>query len=229
MRLDKYLVECGVGSRSEIKQILLKKLIKVNGKITTSSKEHIDEVKDEIYFMEKKLEYKEFRYYIMNKPSGYITATEDKKEKTVMEILPEWVIKKDLSPVGRLDKDTEGLLLFTNDGKLSHELLSPKKHVEKIYEVHLEKEISKESIEKLEKGVIILDGYLTKPAKIEKISDLVINLTISEGKFHQVKEMLKAVDNKVIYLKRIKFGNLELNDLKIGEVIEINKENINIK
>ncbi len=229
MRLDKYLVECGVGSRSEIKQILLKKLIRVNGKITISSKEHVDELKDEVYFMEKKMEYKEFRYYIMNKPSGYITATEDKKEKTVMEILPEWVIKKDLSPVGRLDKDTEGLLLFTNDGKLSHELLSPKKHVEKIYEVHLENEISNESIEKLENGVVILDGYLTKPSKVEKISDLVINLTISEGKFHQVKEMLKAVDNKVIYLKRIKFGNLELNDLKIGEVIEIDKENINIK
>ncbi|MBN1467293.1 MAG: 16S rRNA pseudouridine(516) synthase [Fusobacteriaceae bacterium] len=229
MRLDKYLVECGVGSRSEIKQILLKKLIRVNGKITISSKEHVDEFKDEIYFMEKKMEYKEFRYYLMNKPSGYITATEDKKEKTVMEILPEWVVKKDLSPVGRLDKDTEGLLLFTNDGKLSHELLSPKKHVEKIYEVHLENEISNESIEKLESGVIILDGYLTKPAKVEKISDLVINLVISEGKFHQVKEMLKAVNNKVIYLKRIKFGNLELNGLKIGEVIEINKENINIK
>ena len=167
MRLDKFLVECGVGSRTEVKKILANGQIRVNGAIAKSPKEHIDELKDVITYKNDNLEYKEFRYYVMHKPSGYITATEDFREKTVMEILPEWVIKKDLFPVGRLDKDTEGLLLFTNNGKVSHDLLSPKKHVDKTYEVHLRDSISDESIKKLEEGVIILDSYFTKEAKVK--------------------------------------------------------------
>lgn len=226
MRLDKFLVECGVGSRTEVKKILANGQIRVNGAIAKSPKEHIDELKDVITYKNDNLEYKEFRYYVMHKPSGYITATEDFREKTVMEILPEWVIKKDLFPVGRLDKDTEGLLLFTNNGKLSHDLLSPKKHVDKTYEVHLRDSISDESIKKLEEGVIILDSYFTKEAKVNKVEDKIIELTITEGKYHQVKEMLKAVENEVIYLKRLSFGKLELGALKKGEVIEIDLENI---
>lgn len=226
MRLDKFLVECGIGSRTEVKKILGNGQVKVNGVITKSSKEQIDEIKDKITCKNEELEYKEFRYYVMHKPSGYITAIDDYREKTVMEVLPEWVIRKDLFPVGRLDKDTEGLLLFTNNGRLSHELLSPKKHVDKIYEVHLRESISDENIEKLESGVIILDNYFTKEAKVNKVEDKIIELTITEGKYHQVKEMLKAVGNEVVYLKRLSFGKLELENLKKGEVIEISLEDI---
>ena len=226
MRLDKFLVECGIGSRTEVKKILGNGQVKVNGVITKSSKEQIDEIKDKITCKNEELEYKEFRYYVMHKPSGYITAIDDYREKTVMEVLPEWVIRKDLFPVGRLDKDTEGLLLFTNNGRLSHELLSPKKHVDKIYEVHLRESISDENIEKLESGVIILDNYFTKEAKVNKVEDKIIELTITEGKYHQVKEMLKAVGNEVFYLKRLSFGKLELENLKKGEVIEISLEDI---
>ena len=214
MRLDKFLVECGIGSRTEVKKILGNGQVKVNGVITKSSKEQIDEIKDKITCKNEELEYKEFRYYVMHKPSGYITAIDDYREKTVMEVLPEWVIRKDLFPVGRLDKDTEGLLLFTNNGRLSHELLSPKKHVDKIYEVHLRESISDENIKKLESGVIILDNYFTKEAKVNKVEDKIIELTITEGKYHQVKEMLKAVGNEVFYLKRLSFGKLELGNLK---------------
>ena len=226
MRLDKFLVECGIGSRTEVKKILGNGQVIVNGVITKSSKEQIDETKDKITCKNEELEYKEFRYYVMHKPSGYITAIDDYREKTVMEVLPEWVIRKDLFPVGRLDKDTEGLLLFTNNGRLSHELLSPKKHVDKIYEVHLRESISDENIKKLESGVIILDNYFTKEAKVNKVEDKIIELTITEGKYHQVKEMLKAVGNEVFYLKRLSFGKLELGNLKKGEVIEISLEDI---
>lgn len=224
MRLDKYLTECGLGSRSEVKKILKIKEIRVNGRIETSPKFNVS-TEDEILYKGEMIEYKAMRYYIMNKPAGCITATEDKKHKTVMDILPEWVIQKNLFPVGRLDKDTEGVLLFTNDGPISHELLSPKKHVDKIYYVEAEKNITDEDIEKLEAGVDI-GGYITKPSKCERISENKINLTISEGRFHQVKKMLHAVDNCVVYLKRIKFANLELGDMKIGEVREINVEEI---
>ena len=163
-----------------------------------SAKDNIYENSDIIEYNGERLEYKEFRYYIMNKKAGYITATEDFKENTVMDLLPEWVIRKDLAPVGRLDKDTEGLLLFTNDGKLNHKLLSPKNHIDKVYYVEIE----------------------------NNISDNKIYLTIKEGKFHQVKKMLEAVNNKVYYLKRVSFGKLKLNDLALGEVKEVNLEDI---
>ncbi len=224
MRLDKFLTECGLGSRSDVKKILKNREIKVNGKIEISPKFNVTTT-DEISYRDEKIEYKENRYYIMNKPAGYITATEDTRHKTVMEILPEWVIQKNLFPVGRLDKDTEGMLLFTNDGPMSHELLSPKKHVDKIYYVEAEREISDEEMKKLEFGVDI-GGYITKPSKCERIDENKINLTISEGRFHQVKKMLHAIDNNVTYLKRIKFAKLELGDMKIGEVREINREEI---
>ena len=225
MRLDKFLTECGLGSRREVKKILDTGKIKMNGVVITNPQSNIKENTDTIEYNEKKLEYKEYRYYIMNKKSGYITATEDPKEKTVMMLLPEWVIKKDLAPVGRLDKDTEGLLLFTNDGKLAHSLLSPKKHVDKTYYAQLENSIGEEERIKLEQGVDI-GGYVTQPAKAKLIGDKEIELTIREGKFHQVKKMLEAVGNKVIYLKRLTFGKLKLGDMELGEVREINIEDI---
>ncbi|WP_294704912.1 pseudouridine synthase [uncultured Fusobacterium sp.] len=225
MRLDKFLTECGLGSRREVKKLLDNGKIKVNDIIVKNPQTNIKESIDKIEYDENRLEYKEFRYYIMNKRSGYITATEDPKEKTVMELLPEWVIKKDLAPVGRLDKDTEGLLLFTNDGKLAHSLLSPKKHVDKTYYAQLEKSITEEDIKKLEEGVDI-GGYITQPAKGKIVGEREIELTIREGKFHQVKKMLEAVNNKVVYLKRLTFGKLELKDMELGEVREINLEDI---
>lgn len=225
MRLDKFLTECGLGSRREVKKLLDNGKIQVNGVIVKNPQTNIKENSDIIEYAGNKLEYKEFRYYIMNKKAGYITATEDPKEKTVMELLPEWVIKKDLAPVGRLDKDTEGLLLFTNDGKLAHSLLSPKKHVDKIYYAKLEKEIGEEEIKKLENGVDI-GGYITQPAKAKIVGEKEIELIIREGKFHQVKKMLEAVNNKVIYLKRLTFGKLELRNMELGEVIEIELEDI---
>ena len=225
MRLDKYLVECGIGSRKEVKKIIDGKLVSVNDKIISSSKENVDEEKDVVKYRDEIIKYKKFRYYILNKKGGYITAVDDPKDKTVMDLLPEWVIKKDLAPVGRLDKDTEGLLLLTNDGQLNHRLLSPKSHVDKTYYAELENNISKDDLEILRNGVDI-GGYITMPALAEKIDDKKIHLTIKEGKFHQVKKMLEAVDNKVIYLKRISFGKLKLDDMELGEVREVNIEDI---
>lgn len=225
MRLDKYLVECGIGSRKEVKKIIDGKLVSVNDKIISSSKENVDEEKDVVKYRDEIIKYKKFRYYILNKKSGYITAVDDPRDKTVMDLLPEWVIKKDLAPVGRLDKDTEGLLLLTNDGQLNHRLLSPKSHVDKTYYAELENNISEDDLEKLRKGVDI-GGYITMPARAEKIEDKKIHLTIKEGKFHQVKKMLEAVGNKVVYLKRISFGNLKLDDMELGEVREVNLEDI---
>ena len=225
MRLDKYLVECGIGSRKEVKKIIDGKLISVNDKIISSPKENVDEEKDTVKYKNEIIKYKKFRYYILNKKRGYITAVDDPRDKTVMDLLPEWVIRKDLAPVGRLDKDTEGLLLLTNDGQLNHRLLSPKSHVDKTYYAELEKNISEDDLEKLRNGVDI-GGYITMPALAEKIEDKKIHLTIKEGKFHQVKKMLEAVENKVVYLKRISFGNLKLNDMELGEVREVNLEDI---
>ena len=225
MRLDKYLVECGIGSRKEVKKIIDEKLISVNDKIILSPKENINEENDIVKYNNEVIKYKKFRYYILNKISGYITAVDDPRDKTVMELLPDWVIKKDLAPVGRLDKDTEGLLLLTNDGQLNHKLLSPKSHVEKTYYAELEKNISQDDLEKLEKGVDI-GGYITMPALAQKIDDNKIHLTIKEGKFHQVKKMLEAVNNKVVYLKRISFGKLKLDNMELGEVREVNLDDI---
>ena len=225
MRLDKYLVECGIGSRKEVKKIIDEKLISVNDKIILSPKENINEENDIVKYNNEIIKYKKFRYYILNKISGYITAIDDPRDKTVMELLPDWVIKKDLAPVGRLDKDTEGLLLLTNDGQLNHKLLSPKSHVEKTYYAELEKDIFQDDLEKLEKGVDI-GGYITMPALAQKIDDNKIYLTIKEGKFHQVKKMLEAVNNKVVYLKRISFGKLKLDNMELGEVREVNLDDI---
>ncbi|MGL5057622.1 MAG: pseudouridine synthase [Fusobacteriaceae bacterium] len=225
MRLDKFLVECGVGSRRDVKELVSKKQIFLNGAPAKAVTLNVNPENDKIEYLGSTLEYKEFRYYMLNKKAGYVTAVEDRRDPTVMDLLPAWVNRKDLFPVGRLDKDTVGLLLFTNNGKLAHELVSPKKHVDKIYYVQLKEKISKEALNKLEEGVDI-GGYITKPAKAEKLSDKEIYLNIQEGKFHQVKKMMHSVENEVVYLKRIKFGNLNLGNLELGEVVELNVEDI---
>ena len=220
MRIDKFLTECGIGSRSQVKVMMKNGEIKVNGVIIKTPKDKIDIESDIVTYNNERLSYKSERYYAMYKLDGYITAVEDKNQKTVMDLLPEWVNTKNLFPIGRLDKDTEGLLLFTTDGKISHEMLSPKKHVDKVYYVKLLKEITADKVKLLERGVDIGD-YITKPSKVQIINNTEILLTISEGRFHQVKKMMVAVDNKVEYLKRTKFGKMELGDMKPGEVIEV--------
>ncbi|MGL4980642.1 MAG: pseudouridine synthase [Fusobacteriaceae bacterium] len=225
MRLDKFLVECGICSRRETKDLVKGKMVFLNGAPAKAVTENIVLGQDKVEFEGKTLEYKEFRYYVMNKREGYITAVQDYRDPTVMDLLPEWVNRKDLFPVGRLDKDTVGLLLFTNNGKLAHELISPRKHVDKIYYVELEKKISDRDMKLLEEGVDI-GGYITKPAKAERVSENKIYLNIQEGKFHQVKKMMHAVSNDVTYLKRVKFGNLELGNMELGSVKEIELSDI---
>ncbi len=216
MRLDKFLCDTGIGSRSVVKQLLKKGLVTVNGAVETSPDKKIEEHSDIIIFDHKKLSYSKFHYYMLHKPAGVITSTQDKKEKTIMHLL-ENIPTRNLFPVGRLDKDTEGLLLITDDGDLAHKLLSPKKHVDKTYLVELEFPITKDAVESLEAGVDIGDKELTMPAKVKIIDENRIEIIIQEGRYHQVKRMMRAVDNKVLYLKRISMGPLLLPpDLEKG-------------
>ncbi len=212
MRLDKFLCETGAGSRSEVKQLLKKGLVTVNGVTEKSGDKKIEEEKDRIALRGQLLAFAKNHYYILHKPAGVITATEDKTQDTVMNLLKgiQDVSLSKLFPVGRLDKDTEGLLLITDDGELSHKLLSPKKHVEKTYLVHLRDEITKSDILKLETGVDIGDDTITLPAKVQVLDEKIIELTITEGRYHQVKRMMSAVGNEVLYLKRISMGGLQL-------------------
>lgn len=227
MRLEKYLVSCGVGSRREIKDFVNSGRIKVNNEVIFDEGKNIDEINSEILFDNKPLEKKILKYYIMNKKAGYITAIKDDRNLVVMKLLPNWVEKQALFPVGRLDKDTEGLLLFTNDGELNYNMTNPIKKFSKKYYAELRDEISDENISKIENGINI-GTHNCLPAKVEKISNKSVYITIFEGKFHQVKRMFKAVNNKVYYLKRVKFGNLTLSDMKLGEVREIKREDIKI-
>ncbi len=186
----------------------------------------VKENEDTVTFQGKPLSYAAFHYYILHKPAGVITATEDKKESTVMDILKEEKVKN-LFPVGRLDKDTEGLLLITDDGELAHNLLSPKKHVDKEYLVKVRDSISEEDCKKLSEGVDIGDEKPTAPAKVERVAEKEILLTIREGRFHQVKRMLQAVGNEVVYLKRLSMGSLRLpKDLEKGAYRPLSEEEI---
>jgi len=232
MRLDKFLANSGVGTRKEVKELLKKRLIKVNDEIVKDGKIHVDENEDTVKYKDEIISYKKFVYIMLNKPNGVISATEDKVHKTVIDLLGDEYRTFEVFPVGRLDIDTEGLLLLTNDGVLSHNLLSPNKHVDKKYYVELEKLLTKMDIDKLENGVELKD-FTTKDAKVEIIengeeSDKIrVYITISEGKFHQVKRMFKAVGNEVKYLKRVKMGTLSLDEnLKLGEYRELTEDEL---
>lgn len=214
MRLDKFLTELGVGTRSEVKKFLKAGQVTVNGEKATKPEQKIDENKDVVSYQGKILAYQQFEYYLFHKPAGCVTAVTDAMHKTVMDYMKD-LARKDLVPVGRLDIDTEGLLLITNDGQLSHELLSPTKHVPKTYFAKIDGIVTEEDVNLFAEGVDIGEKKLTKPAKLEiLVSDTVseIELTISEGKFHQVKRMFEAVGKKVVYLKRISMGNLVLDE-----------------
>ncbi len=226
MRLDKYISDMVTSSRKEAKKLINKKKVKVNGEIILDEGYKVSEHNDIIMIDEKQIIYQQFHYYILNKPKGLVTSTID-ENPTVMSLIHEYP-KYNLAPVGRLDKDTEGLLLITDDGILSHLLTSPKHHVDKTYYVELLKDISISDIQKLEEGIILDDGYKTKEARVKMISTKTIELTIHEGKYHQVKRMLESVNNKVTYLKRISFGPLNLVNLELGTYRELTEKEVEI-
>lgn len=213
MRLDKFLAEVGLGSRKEVKQLIKKGQISVNQKIEKSDKKQIDPEKDQVDYQGEILHYQEFYYYLLHKPAGVVSATEDNRDQTVMDIFSQSDYRSDLFPVGRLDKDTEGLLLITNDGKLAHDLLSPKKHVEKEYFAEVQGVMTAEDQQRFVDG-FLLDGERTLPAEllIDEVTEnkSKVRIILHEGKFHQVKRMVKACGKEVTYLKRIRMGKLLL-------------------
>ena len=227
LRLDKYLADAGVGTRSQVKQMIRKGQISINGEPVKKPDQKVDGEKDKIEVMGKEIRYQKYRYLLLHKPSGYVSATEDKKEQTVLSLLPE-ELRKDLFPVGRLDKDTEGLLLLTNDGALAHRLLSPKKHVNKTYYALVQGRVTDEDQAAFLQGVDIGDEKDTLPAQLEILEaaeESRILLTIQEGRFHQVKRMFEARGKKVVYLKRISMGPLALEEgLKPGDYRELTEE-----
>lgn len=226
MRLDKFLCEMEIGSRSQVKQLLRQGLVTVNGEMENKADRKIQEGQDEIVYMGRRLEYQRFVYYMLNKPPGVVSAVRDRDCQTVTDLLKD-TGRQDLFPVGRLDKDTEGLLLMTNDGALAHRLTSPRKKVKKQYYCELEKVITREEANRLEQGVDIGDEKDTLPAEVEILEEQRILLTITEGRFHQVKRMLEAVDNRVVYLKRLSMGSLCLDEsLKPGEYRPLTEEEV---
>lgn len=230
LRIDKLLTELGYASRSEVKKYIRQGFLSVDGSRNVACDTKVDTDRAQIFFNGEKVVYEEYEYYILNKPAGFITATYDKNQKTVMELVPSKRVG--LAPVGRLDKDTEGFLLITNDGQLSHRLLSPSHHVEKAYYAELSGSLPADAAELMEKG-IMLDERLTLPAKL-KILDSApsyaknqglccVTLTICEGRFHQVKRMFEKLNCKVEYLKRISFAGLKLDAYapNTGECVKV--------
>ncbi|MFM9532782.1 MULTISPECIES: pseudouridine synthase [Lysinibacillus] len=231
MRLDKLLANMGYGSRKEVKQLLKQKAVSVDGAYVKDAALHVDPEQQIVSVFGERVVYTEFVYFMMNKPPGVISATEDLRDETVIDLLEPLHQHFQPFPVGRLDKDTEGLLLLTNDGVLAHNLLSPKKHVPKVYYAQIEGVVTEEDAEKFANGVELDDGYVTKPGKLvilKSAQQSEIELTIQEGKFHQVKRMFEAVGKRVTYLKRISMGSLTLDEnLALGEYRELTTEELN--
>ncbi|KIL46393.1 pseudouridine synthase [Jeotgalibacillus campisalis] len=230
MRLDKLLANLGYGSRKEMKKLLKSGAVIVGGTPAKEGKMQVDPFNDEVTVNGEKIVYREFIYVLLNKPQGVISATEDRQHETVIDLLPVELSVFEPFPVGRLDKDTEGLLLLTNDGHLSHQLLSPKKHVPKTYFAEIEGEVTPDDIVAFKRGVMLEDGYVTKPGDLVILKSgpvSHIELTIMEGKFHQVKRMFQSVGKEVTYLKRISMGSLELDpSLALGEFRELTQEEL---
>lgn len=223
MRIDKFLSEMAVCSRSEAAKAAKAGGITVDGEVVRRADIHIDPNKNTVSYLGDRIAYKKYTYIMLNKPDGYISATDDPREKTVLELLGDRERKLGLFPAGRLDKNTFGLLILTNDGELCHRLLSPKNHVGKTYFFKAERDITEKDRLRLENGVSI-DGELTKPAKVKLIDNRSGEMTITEGKFHQVKRMLEAVCNKIVFLERINFAGIPLDTkLARGEWRELTK------
>ncbi len=217
----------GYGSRKDVKALIKKKRINVNDEIIKKADIQIDPYQDLIKCDDRVITYQEFIYIMLHKPSGYLSATEDNKQKTVLDLIKKQDKLLDPFPVGRLDKDTEGLLLLTNDGQLAHDLLSPKKHVDKKYIATVEKKVTESDVDRFSEGVVLNDGYHTKPAQLSLIEDYTVEIIITEGKYHQIKRMFESIGNKVLYLKRISMGSLTLDrDLDKGKYRELTKEEL---
>lgn len=232
MRLDKYLADMNLGSRSQVKDLIKVGKVMVNGKVANNGKDKVNE-NDNVIVNGQKINYQRYHYFLLNKPQDVISATEDLKQKTVLDLLKPEDRYKDLAPVGRLDKDTTGLLLITNDGQLNHDLLSPKKHVDKVYMARIEGIVTSATIEKFLSGLVLSDGTKLKSAKLEVLfadgihNQSIIKITISEGKYHQIKRMFLNVGMKVLELDRIQMGKLKLDqDLKQGQYRELGLDEV---
>ena len=213
MRIDKFLSNMGVASRTESSKAARQGGILVNGVAVKKADCHIDPEKDVVTYLGRKIEYRKYTYILMNKPDGVVSATEDGRDKTVIDLLPEELQKLNLFPCGRLDKHTLGLVMLTDDGDLAHRLLSPKHHVKKKYYFESEFPLTSEEISYLQTGATLEDGYVTKPSEIELFEDGKSGyITLVEGKYHQIKRMLESVNNKITYLERITFGPLVLDE-----------------
>ena len=234
MRLDKFLSDMGVCSRADAKRAARAGNITVGGAVVRDTSTHIDPERDEVVFCGERIAYAEFTYIMMNKPDGVLSATEDGAGKTVLDLLPEKYAKMGLFPCGRLDKNTLGLLILTNDGKLAHDLLSPSKHVEKTYLFECETPLSDSDCMTLCRGVDIGEKHSTREADLQLDSRTSGRITVVEGKFHQIKRMFAAIGNKITYLERVSFGGIELDktlprgewrELTVEEVSTLRREN----
>ncbi|RMC93065.1 rRNA pseudouridine synthase [Clostridium autoethanogenum] len=230
-RIDKILANLGFGTRKEIKAVVKNGEVKIDGTVIKDSSMKIDPDKSTIEVGGNVVEYKKNIYLLMNKPQGVVSATFDNYDETVIDILePEYQAFKPF-PVGRLDKDTEGLLLITNDGELNHRMISPKNHVDKVYYAEIDKYLDERDVNRFKKGIQLKDGYKCLPGKLHIIESdedgAKVEVTIQEGKFHQVKRMFNALGKNVVYLKRIKFGPIDLDkDLNLGQYRELSKNEI---
>lgn len=229
MRLDKFLCGTGFGTRSQVKTFLKKGLVIVNGETVKKPEQKIDENADTVICNGQRAVYAAFVYIMLHKPAGMVSARSDRRERTVLDLLAEEE-RNDVFPVGRLDKDTEGLLLLTNDGELAHRLLAPKKHVDKTYYAKVEGEVTEAHVTRFLEGLDIGEKKTTLPARLEILksgSQSEIRITIQEGKFHQVKRMFEAVGCRVVYLKRLSMGTLVLDErLEPGAYRHLTEEEV---
>ena len=225
-RLDKFLVECGIGSRSQVKNILKSGAVTVDGVPQRDGAVKVNPNASEILYAGEVLRGKRSVVAMLHKPAGYVTATEDKLQKTVMELLPKDLLLQDVKPVGRLDKETEGLLLFTNDGDLLHRLISPKKEVAKVYYARHEGQATDEDVAAFAQGLCLRDGTVCLSAKLEPLGAGESRITVCEGKYHQVRRMMASRGMTVLYLKREQEACLTLGGLPLGEVRELTPEEV---
>lgn len=226
MRIDKLLAHKGLGSRKEVKMMLKKGAVSVNNQVEKDPGFLVTE-EDEIFVEGRKIQYQDAVYLMLNKPAGVVSAVSDPKEKTVIDLIPKEKYQKGIFPVGRLDKDTEGLLLLTNDGELSHNLLVPNKHVWKRYWVELDKPLEERLIEEFQRGVLLEGKEHCKSAKLEILTPFQCQVMISEGKYHQIKRMFQTFDYKVVYLKRLQMGTLVLDEhLLPGEIRSLSEQEV---
>jgi 16S rRNA pseudouridine516 synthase len=230
IRLDKLLADYGFGSRREVKSIIRTGSVSVNSEIVTDASIKIEPRTDRVMVNGQLLHYREYFYFMMNKPAGVISATSDIKETTVLDIMPDRYKVKGLFPVGRLDKDTEGLLLISNDGQLAHRLLSPRNLVPKTYYAEILGMVEPDDVQAFKKGILLDEDFTTLPSKLvilESGNISRVEITIYEGKYHQIKRMFEAIDKRVAYLKRISMGSLHLDPtLSAGEVRELTENEI---